>query len=250
MTAAAPYRIWKEASEREALILDHMGQVRAIARRFQERLPGNVSLDDLVSTGVLGLIAAIDNYDPSQGTKLSTYAEYRIRGAIIDSLRNEDPMSRSSRKRSKEIESAIDALEQRLQRCPKEEEIAAELGLTLDEYHKTLSSVRSISISSVDSGDRDQVGMPLLAYIAEPEAKLPSTLTEQAEMESILAAAIARMPEIERTVLGLYYQNELSPQEIAAIVKLKPGRVSQIRCQAIARLRARLQRQFRLQETE
>src|SRR5690348_3886060 len=123
-------------SERERLILEHMPQVRLIARRIQERLPESIALDDLVSTGVIGLIAAIDNYDPSQNVKLKTYAEYKIRGAILDSLRGLDWAPRQKRKRSKQIEAAIALAEQRLHRAPSEDEIAKELGLNLAEYHE------------------------------------------------------------------------------------------------------------------
>src|SRR5204862_6709484 len=120
--------------ERERLILEHLPQVRLIARRIQERLPESVSLDDLVSTGVIGLIAAIDNFDPTQNVKLKTYAEYKIRGAILDGLRGLDWAPRQKRRMSKQIEAAIAAAEQKLQRAPVEEEIAAQLNLAVDEY--------------------------------------------------------------------------------------------------------------------
>src|SRR5215470_20066224 len=115
---------------REELILEHLPQVRLIARRIQERLPESISLDDLISTGVLGLISAIDHFDPTQNVKLKTYAEYKIRGAILDSLRGLDWAPRQKRRQAKQIEAAISAAEQRLQRCPTEEEIAKELGIT------------------------------------------------------------------------------------------------------------------------
>src|SRR5579883_2745100 len=117
------------AEEREELILEHLPQVRLIARRIHERLPESVHLEDLISTGIVGLIAAIDRFDPSQNVKLKTYAEYKIRGAILDSLRGLDWAPRQQRKRAKQIEAAIAALEQELQRVPTEEEIAAHLGL-------------------------------------------------------------------------------------------------------------------------
>src|SRR5580658_2890750 len=122
--------------ERERLILEHLPQVRLIARRIQERLPENVSLDDLVSTGVVGLITAIDNFDPDQNVKLKTYAEYKIRGAILDSLRALDWAPRQKRKKAKLIERAISADDQRLSRSPSEDEIAAQLSIGLDEYHE------------------------------------------------------------------------------------------------------------------
>src|SRR5215813_5774868 len=114
-------------AERERLILEHLPQVRLIARRIQERLPESVSLEDLISTGVIGLISAIDNFDPGHNVKLKTYAEYKIRGAILDSLRGLDWAPRQKRRKAKQIESAIAAAEQKLQRAPGEEEIAAGL---------------------------------------------------------------------------------------------------------------------------
>ena len=119
--------------EREQLILQHLPQVRLIARRIQERLPENISLEDLVSTGVLGLIAAIDNFDPSHNVKLKTYAEYKIRGAILDSLRGLDRAPRQKRRQAKRIEAAIAAAEQRLKRAPTEEEIAGQLEISLED---------------------------------------------------------------------------------------------------------------------
>src|SRR5258708_22971252 len=121
---------------REELILEHLPQVRLIARRIHERLPDSISLDDLVSTGVLGLISAIDNFDPVHNVKLKTYAEYKIRGAILDSLRGLDWAPRQKRRKSKQIEAAIAVVEQRLQGPASEDEIAAELDITLEEYHQ------------------------------------------------------------------------------------------------------------------
>ena len=126
----------RAADEREQLILEHLPQVRLIARRIHERLPDSVSLDDLISTGTIGLIAAIDRFDPTHNVKLKTYAEYKIRGAILDSLRGLDWAPRQQRKRSKQIEAAIALAEQRLHRAPSEDEIAKELGLNLAEYHE------------------------------------------------------------------------------------------------------------------
>src|SRR5918911_1559072 len=127
---------------REHLILEHLVQVKLIARRIHERLPVSVSLDDLISAGTLGLIAAIDRYDSSHDVKLKTYAEYKIRGAILDSLRGLDWAPRQKRRQAKQIEAAIAAAEQRLQRTPTEDEIALELGITIDEYHEWLVEIR------------------------------------------------------------------------------------------------------------
>src|SRR5208283_4588122 len=136
--------------DRERLILEHLPQVRLIARRIQERLPDNISLDDLVSTGIIGLISAIDNFDPAHNVKLKTYAEYKIRGAILDSLRGLDWAPRQKRRKSKQIEAAIAVAEQRLKGPPTEEEIAAELGITLEEYHEWLVEIRGLNLASLE----------------------------------------------------------------------------------------------------
>ena len=232
------------AEEREQLILQHMPQVRLIARRIHDRLPETVSLEDLVSTGVLGLISAIDRYDPGHGVKLKTYAEYKIRGAILDSLRGLDWAPRQQRHRSKLIETAIAKLEQVVQRSPSEEEIARELGVSLTEYHDWLTEIRGLNLGSLESHPPEEDGRELLRFVADNDEAWPSTLLERSELRRILAQAIARMPEIERTVLGLYFQEELTLREIASIVKLHESRVSQLKTQAIARLRSFLQKKW------
>ncbi|MCS7043060.1 MAG: FliA/WhiG family RNA polymerase sigma factor [Bryobacteraceae bacterium] len=232
------------AEERERLILEHLPQVRLIARRIHERLPASVNLEDLVSTGILGLIAAIDRYRPEQGVKLKTYAEYKIRGAILDSLRGLDWAPRQQRRRSKQIELAVASLEQRLGRAPSEEEIAAELGLSLEEYQEWLSDIRGLNLGSLDSAPGEEGGRDLLRFVAGSEEDWPSRQLERKELHRLLKTAIARMPYIERTVLGLYYQEELTLREIAQIVKLHESRISQLKTQAIIRLRAFLRKRW------
>src|SRR5690349_4035710 len=207
------------ASGRERLILEHLPQVRLIARRIQERLPENVTLEDLVSTGVLGLISAIDNFDARHNVKLKTYAEYKIRGAILDSLRGLDWAPRQKRRRSKQIEAAISAAEQRLHSAPSEEEIASELGITVDEYHGWLVEIRGLNVASLEHSGGDQ-GRDLLQYVPSDRDDLPSAVLERAELERLLAASIDRIPAIERTVLSLYYHEELTLREIASVVNL------------------------------
>src|SRR5579872_3555539 len=143
-------------TERDRLILEHLPQVRLIARRIQERLPENISLEDLVSTGVLGLISAIDNFDPGHNVKLKTYAEYKIRGAILDSLRGLDWAPRQKRHKAKLIEAAIATAEQLLQRSPSEEEIATQLEISLDVYHGWLVEIRGLNIASIECAGNDQ----------------------------------------------------------------------------------------------
>src|SRR5258706_14400409 len=145
-------------TDRERLILEHLPQVRLIARRIHERLPENVSLDDLISNGIIGLIAAVDRFDPAQNVLLKTYAEHKIRGAIYDGLREMDWAPKNKRRRAKQIEAAINTLEQRLGRAPGEEEIAAELKVGLEEYQQWLFEGHGLTIVSLEFAHQDQQG--------------------------------------------------------------------------------------------
>ena len=235
------------AEERERLILEHLPQVRLIARRIHERLPESVNLDDLVSTGTLGLIAAIDRFDPRHNVKLKTYAEYKIRGAILDSLRGLDWAPRQQRKRSKMIEAAISMAEQRLHRAPSEEEIASQLHLTLEEYHEWLVDIRGVNLGSLEVSSPDEENRSLLKYISDDEENWPSRLLERSELQSLLADAIDKMPRTERTVITLYYHEELTLREISKVVNLHESRVSQLKSQAILRLRSYVEKRWPMQ---
>ncbi len=230
--------------EREDLILAHMRQVRHIAWRIYDRLPSNVSFEDLVSAGVVGLISAIDSYDPDQNTKLSTYAELKIRGAILDSLRGMDWAPRPRRKTAKAVEQAIGNIEQRLGRTAREEEIAEELRLPLEEYRQWLVSIQGLNLLSLDGSGEEGKGRSLLGKVAASDDDSPSRVVERQEMERLLAEAIDRMPEDERMVLSLYYQKETAPGEIAQIMNLRSARISQLKSQGIARLRSHLERRL------
>ncbi len=232
------------AGERERLILEHLPQVRLIARRIHERLPESVNLDDLVSTGTLGLIAAIDRFDSSHNVKLKTYAEYKIRGAILDSLRGLDWAPRQQRKRSKQIEAAISVAEQRLHRAPSEDEIALQLDVTLEEYHEWLVDIRGVNLGSLEVSHPEEEGRNLLEYVSDDEENWPSRLLERSELQKLLAGAIEKMPSTERTVISLYYHEELTLREISKIVKLHESRVSQLKSQAILRLRSYLEKRW------
>ncbi len=241
-----PYQVSAEieAAERERLILEHLPQVRLIARRIHERLPESVSLEDLISTGIVGLISAIDNFDASHKVKLKTYAEYKIRGAILDSLRGLDWAPRQQRKKAKKIEAAIAAVEQRVQRMPTEEEIAAELNISIDEYHSWLVDIRGVNLGSLEAVRSEEDGRDLLQYLSDTEENWPSRLLERAELERLLAEAIEKMPYIERTILSLYYHEELTLREVSKVVKLHESRVSQLKSQAILRLRSYIQKRW------
>jgi RNA polymerase sigma factor for flagellar operon FliA len=209
------------AGSREQLILAHLPRVLHIARGFRRRLPESVSLDDLVSTGVIGLIAAIDRFDEARNLKLTTYAEYKIRGAILDSLRALDWAPRQSRKRSKQIKKAVATLEQRLSRSPDEEEIAQELGLTIHEYHGWLVALTGLEMESL-----------------ETVKESAPTCEDDSDLRVLLQAAIAKLPVLERRIVRLHCYEELPSREIARQMGLSESRISQLKSQAIGRLRS------------
>jgi RNA polymerase sigma factor for flagellar operon FliA len=224
--------------DRARLILEHLPQVRLIARRIHERLPESVSVEDLVSDGIIGLIRAIDRYDPAHNVKLKTYAEHKIRGAILDSLRRLDWAPRQRRRKAKQIEVAISRAEQRLRRSPGEDEVAAEMGLGLAEYHRWLVQVQGLNLGSLEYTTEDGLGKAALEYLSGAPDQLPSRMLERSQLEQLLAQAIGRMPPMERRVLALYYLEELSLREISATVDLRESRISHLKTQAILRLRA------------
>ncbi|HWB96148.1 MAG TPA: FliA/WhiG family RNA polymerase sigma factor [Bryobacteraceae bacterium] len=235
------------AAERERLILENLPQVRLIARRIHARLPESVSLEDLISTGIIGLISAIDHFDPQRNVKLKTYAEHKIRGAILDSLRDLDWAPRARRKQARQIEAAILAAGQRYHREPTEEEIAAELKLDLDEYQKWLGEVQGLDLESLEYGEQ---GQELLQFVCDNEEHSPARLMERSELERLLAEAIAGIPKIEQSVLGLYYQEDLSLREITQVMGLPLSRVAQLKTQAVLRLRTYIQKRWTLSPVE
>src|SRR5579875_1576629 len=213
----------RSQQEREQLILEHLPQVTWIASRIHEQLPRSVELDDLVSAGIVGLLAAVDNFDPRHNASLRTYAEYKIRGAILDSIRGLDGIPTHKRKRLKQIQQAIANAEHRLKRAPSEEEIAEELGIPLAEYGGEVS---------------------LLKFIGDDEAESPERILERTELERVIADGISKMPENERTVLSLYYKEEMNLREIAEAMGLHITRISQLRAQGILRLRAYMEHKW------
>ena len=238
MMNAAFYEAVPATDERERLILEHLPNVRWIAVRIHERLGGSVALDDLISAGVIGLIHAVDSFDPGFNAKLKTYAEHRIRGAILDSIRGLDGIPPHKRKRMKQTEAAIMAVEQRLQRAPTEEEIAAELHISLSEYQDSLAELRGVSLGSLDEVAEGSSESKLLRYVAQDEENQPARILERAELEKLLAEAVEKMPKQERTILTLYYKEEQNLQDIAEILGIHTTRVCQLKSQAVLRLRA------------
>jgi len=239
----APYSNEGDQSrEREQLILDHLPQVRWIASRICEKLSGAVSLEDLISTGIVGLINAVDSFDPSYNVKLKTYAEYKIRGAILDSIRGLDGVPGHHRKKLRIIDSAIFAVEQRVMRPPTDDEISRELGISTEEYRRWLEDVRGVTLGSLDVVSDNGEGVSMLRYIADKSEDEPGRLFERAELERILEEAVERMPHQERMILDLYYRQEMTLREIGEIFDLHITRISQLKAQAVLRLRSHVLR--------
>jgi len=232
----------RSPQERDALILEHLPQVNWIATRIHEKLPPSVELDDLVSAGVIGLLAAVDNFDPSRNVTLRTYAEYKIRGAILDSIRGLDGIPTHKRKRLKMVQSAIATLERRLQDSPTEEQIAAELGITLSEYQQWMLDLRGVSLGSLQVVDGEEVDV--LQFVSDDEELTPARLLERSELERVVTEGMKKMPENERTVLSLYYKEELNLREIASVMSLHTTRISQLRAQGILRLRSLMEHKW------
>lgn len=230
--------------EREHLILEHLPQVRLVARKIHERVPDSICFDDLLSAGVVGLIQAIDNFDPSQGVKLKTYAEFRIRGAILDSLRDVDWAPRLKRRQARAFEAAIGRAEQRLGRTAEEADIAQELNLTVEDYRRKLTEMEALNIGELEYIRDERENPVVLKYTASPEEESPAVTLERAELERLIATSIDRIPKVEKTVLSLYFYEELTLREIAEVMGIHLSRVSQIKSQAILRLRTSLAKRW------
>jgi RNA polymerase sigma factor for flagellar operon FliA len=237
------YRRAKPKEVRDRLILTYAPLVKYVAGRLGSGLPAHVDEADLVSYGLLGLIGAIDRYDPARDTKFETYAITRIRGAIIDELRALDWVPRSVRSRARQIERAIGELESKLGRAPTDEEIAGKVGISTDELEESLTDISRSSIAALDelwsvSGEGDQVS--LLDTIEDEAGPRPDTALNETATREALGDAISRLPERERLVITLYYYEELTLREIGEVLGVTESRVSQLHTKAVLRLKARL----------
>lgn len=228
------------ANERDLLLMEHLPTVRYIARRIHERLPQHVDLDDLVSAGVVGLIDAFSKFDHSKKVQFKSYAQFRIRGAILDSLRTLDWSPRELRRKGRAVEEAIRAVTQRLRRAPSEQEIASEMKLTLSEYQQLLGDLKGLEIGSLHMERSEDSGDEELAYIPGSPEEDPLFRCLKGEMKQRLADAIDELPEKERMVLTLYYYEELTMKEIGLTLGVVESRVSQIHSSAVLRLRSSL----------
>ena len=229
-----------DADERERQLLEHLPMVRYIARRIHERLPQHVEMDDLVSAGVFGLIDAFNKFDHSKQVQFKSYAQFRVRGAILDSLRELDWSPRELRRKGRAVEEAIRALTQRMGRAPQEVEIAREMKLPLHEFQLLLGDLKGLEIGSLHAERSEDSGEEELAFLPTTEKEDPLFQCLQGEMRQRLMDAIDGLPEKERLVLTLYYYEELTMKEIGLTLGVVESRVSQIHSAAVLRLRSAL----------
>jgi RNA polymerase sigma factor for flagellar operon FliA len=229
-----------EDGQRDQLVLDHLEQVQYVARRIHSRLPPQVILEDLVHAGVLGLMDAVRKYDPNKNVQLKHYAEFRIRGAILDSLREVDWSPRTLRQQARRLNRAIADCKARLGRDPIESEISAELQISLESLQRLRSELRGLEITSLTSDAGDPGGETPHVFRSSAEEPDPYQQTLRSEMASLLESAIGELPERERDVLTLYHFKELTMKEIGAVLRVGESRVSQIHTAALVRLRERL----------
>jgi RNA polymerase sigma factor for flagellar operon FliA len=230
-------------AEFEKQILDHLYIVKIIASKLHARLPAGIELEDLVHTGILGLIDAAKKYDPTKGTRFATYASLRIRGAILDELRNLDWASRSLRHKIKEVENAFEILEIQLGRPPKEEEVAESLNMSLLEFHKFLNESRGVAIGVFRLPSEDDANITdeeMLHYYTDEHTTSPDLMMEKSELKQMISGFIKELPHKEQLVLSMYYLDDLNLKEVGKIMDLTESRISQIRTAAILRLRGKL----------
>ncbi|MBY0412136.1 MAG: RNA polymerase sigma factor FliA [Burkholderiaceae bacterium] len=228
--------------DRDAMIRQHLPLVRRIAHHMIAKLPPNVEVDDLIQVGMMGLAEALARYEVEQGVQFETFASQRIRGAMLDELREGDWMSRSSRKSQKDIEHALRRVEQKLGRSPLESEIAAEMGLELGEYQSLLGKVRGtqlVYIEDMTRGHEDDDGF-LDRHVGGSDAADPLEMLRDDRLRAALVNAIKTLPEREQYIMGMYYEHDMNLKEIAAVLDITESRVCQLHSQSIARLRTKM----------
>ncbi len=225
----------------EQIVLDHLPQIKYIAQRIAAKLPPHIEMDDLITAGVLGLIDAAKKFNPLRGAQFKTYADRRIKGAILDSLRNMDWISRSLRKKAKALERAFRELEHKFGRHATNAEVAEELAITEEELQKWLTELRGINIGSFqDVGNSKTADTHLVSYHLDDNDQNPFVVLHKKEMKAAIAAAIDRLPKNEQMVVSLYYYDELTMKEIGEVLGVNESRVSQLHTKAVIRLRGKL----------
>jgi len=231
----------EDFTRRERLIMEYAPLVKYIANRVAMRLPPHIEVADLVNAGILGLIDAVEKFDPSKEVKFKTYAEIRIRGAILDELRSLDWIPRSIRKVINKLMGAYHELEQQLGRPARDEEMAEQLGLQMDDFYRLLKQSAGVPLISLDVVmDPEDKRRDVLSCIVDPKSSNAFGLLGLNEVKDSVARAIEDLPEKEREVISLYYYDELTMKEIGEVLDLTESRVSQIHTKAILRLRVRI----------
>jgi RNA polymerase sigma factor FliA len=229
---------------RDELIEEYAPLVKYIAERLSARLPSSIEVEDLINTGVLGLIDAIDKFVTERGVKFKTYAEFRIRGAMLDYLRRQDWAPRSMRRKEKELSGVFHRLEQKLKRQASHEEAAEEMGVSMEEFNTLLYKARGLSMLSLNrprSDDGDEEAKELGEFIPDEPENSPYELLNKLEVRDLMAQQIDGLPDKERMVVSLYYCNELTMKEVGHILGVTESRVSQLHSSAILRLRGFLE---------
>lgn len=237
------YKKTKDAAIRDFFVKQYAPLVKYVAGKVAIGMPHTVEFDDLVGFGVFGLFDAISKYDPDKNVKFKTYAVTRIRGAIFDELRSIDWVPRSVRQKTREIEDAIHHLEASLGRAASDQEISKELGISVEEFHKSILKISGTSVLSLNDvwftgEENDQVS--IVDSIESPQSLNPETIVEKEEVRRVIIEAINELPEKEKQVLVLYYYEDLTLKEIGKVLEVTESRVSQLHTKAIMRLRAKL----------
>lgn len=232
------------ANLKEEIVLEHTPLIRYIVNRIAVRLPSHIDLDDLHNTGVIGLMDAIEKYDPEKNCKFKTYAEFRIKGAILDQLRSLDWVPRSVRQKGRRLERAYGEVEQRLGRSANEDEVADSLGLELDKFHTLINQVKGISLVNLEeirgtNSDGDRSGT-FADIIEDVQSENPFASLKLMETKHVISDTIGSLPEKERLVISLYYYEDLNMKEIGTILGITESRVCQIHTKAVQRLRSKL----------
>ncbi len=235
---------------REELILKHLPLVHYIVERMLVYLPPTLDKEDLIEAGIMGLIEAVDKFDPTKNTNFATYAKFRIRGAILDQLRGLDWMPKALRQKARQLEKVYLELEQKLGQPPSDEIVADTLGISLEEYYQLLHQLKGIGIVYLDdlidtSGDNKLSLLDRIIY-SDDEAVIESVFSK--ELLSILAQAIEELPEREKLVISLYYFDEFTIREIGEILGLAKSTVSELHTKALLRLRAKLRHKLRRED--
>lgn len=237
---AAPRKL--SAEEKNKLVVEYSPLIKFIAQKIAIRLPANIELDDLISAGVIGLMDAIDKWDPGRDNKFKTYAEFRVRGAILDELRSQDWVPRSIRDKAKVLDRTVGMLEQSLGHPPTEEQIASAMNISMDEYHYLLNQVRPVSLLSIDEAQTfsNVDKKSILNLLEGTKLNNPFVQLNIKVVKEVVAKAISELPERQKLVLSLYYFEELNLKEIGKVLRVTESRVSQLHAQAVSKLRHRL----------